>query len=205
MIEEGLVALLHVDEILARGEIAHAGPGFALGALGDLHVPRPGRWFRFHQPVRHRHSSALNGRVSRPSIAASIVTLPARIAATAFDTGISTFCEAASSTSTGAVNVPSASLPCGAGSPRPNAMPSAKLRDCRLEQLRIRSPSPESPARVSVRAPQARPSRASSLKPRVVSAASAEAPSLRPSTIPAAIASTFFAAPPISTPRTSVV
>jgi len=55
------------------------------------------------------------------------------------------------------------------------------------------------------RAPQARPSRASSLKPRVVNAANAEAPSLRPSTMPAAIASTFFAAPPISTPRISDV
>ena len=38
-------------------------------------------------------------------------------------------------------------------------MPSAKLRDCGLEQVRIRSPRPESPARVSLRAPQARPSR----------------------------------------------
>ena len=58
---------------------------------------------------------------------------------------------------------------------------------------------------VSLRAPQARPSRTSSLKPRVVSAACAEAPSLRPTAMPAAIASTFFAAPPISTPRTSEV
>ena len=68
--------------------------------------------------------------------------LAAQIAATAFDTGISTFCEAASSIRTGAVNSPSASLPCGFGSPRPSAMPSAKLRDCRLEQLRTRSPRP---------------------------------------------------------------
>src|SRR5712671_5759659 len=205
MVEEGAVAFLHAHQILPCGEIAHAGPGFALGALCDLLIPRPARRFRFHQPVRHRHSSALNGRVSRPSIAASMVTLPARIAATAFDTGISTFCEAASSISTGAVNWPSASLPCGGGSPRPSAMPSARLRDCGLEQVRIRSPKPERPDSVSPRAPQARPSRASSVKPRVVSAASAEAPSFRPTTIPAAIASTFFAAPPISTPRTSVV
>ena len=84
-------------------------------------------------------------------------------------------------------------------------MPSAKLRDCGLEQVRIRSPSPESPAMVSLRAPQARPSRSNSLKPRVVKAACAEAPNFRPTAIPAAIASTFFAAPPISTPRTSVV
>src|SRR5713226_256766 len=107
------------------------------------------------------HSSALNGRVSRPSIAASIVILPARIAATACDTGISTFCEAASSIKTGAVKAPSASLPCCGASLRPSAMPSAKLRDCGLEQVRITSPRPERPDSVSLRAPQARPSRAS--------------------------------------------
>jgi hypothetical protein len=45
----------------------------------------------------------------------------------------------------------------------------------------------------------------SSAKPRVTSAAVALAPSLRPCEMPAAIARTFFAAPPISTPRTSVV
>src|SRR6476661_3058266 len=151
------------------------------------------------------HPSALNGRVNRLSIAASIVIAPLRIAATAFDTGISTWCEAASSISTGAVNSPSASLPRGGGSPRPSAMPSAKLRDCGLEQVRIRSPRPESPAMVSPRAPQARPSRVSSEKPRVVSAPCADAPNFLPTTIPAAMASTFFAAPPISTPRTSVV
>ena len=44
------------------------------------------------------------------------------MAATAFDTGISTFCEAASSTSTGAVNSPSASLSRAACSPRPSAI-----------------------------------------------------------------------------------
>jgi len=40
---------------------------------------------------------------------------------------------------------------------------------------------------------------------RLMTTASADAPSFRPATIPAAIASTFFAAPPISTPRTSDV
>src|SRR5262249_24231074 len=113
MIEERLVALLHVHKVLARGEIANPGPGLALGALGDLHVPRPSRRFGFHQPVRHRHSSALNGRVIKPSIAASMESLLARIPATADDTGISTFREAASSASTGAVDAPSASLPAG--------------------------------------------------------------------------------------------
>src|SRR5438105_3743630 len=205
MVEEGAVALLHVHQILSRGEIAHAGPGLALGALRDLLVPRPARGFRFHQPVRHSQTSALKGRVSRPSIAASIVAVPLNIAATALDTGTSTFCEAASSISTGAVNSPSASFSWGRGSPRPSATPSAKLRDGGPEQVRIRSPHPERPTRVSARAPHARPNRASSEKPRVVSAACADAPSFRPTTMPAAIASTFFAAPPISTPRTSVV
>ena len=53
-------------------------------------------------------------------------------------------------------------------------------------------------------APNALPKRISSAKPRVVSAAAALAPSPRPATMPAAIASTFLAAPPTSTPRTSV-
>ena len=73
-----------------------------------------------------------------------------------------------------------------------------------LEQVRIRSPSPDRPVIVSARAPNARPKRNSSAKPRVISAAAALAPSPRPATMPAAIASTFLAAPPISTPRTSV-
>src|SRR4030088_3083832 len=169
MIEEGAVALLHLHQILPGGEIAHAGPGFALGALCHLLIPGPARRFRFHQPVVHDYPSALNGRVSKLSIASSIVVAPAKIAATAFDTGISTFCEAASSISTGAVNSPSASLSRNGGSPRPRATPSAKLRDCGLPQDKTRPPKPETPALVSLRAPQARPSRTSSLKPRVVS------------------------------------
>ena len=52
------------------------------------------------------------------------------------------------STSAAAVNTPSASLR-GAGvpaqTPSPSAMPSEKLRDCGLEQVRMRSPSPERP------------------------------------------------------------
>src|SRR5260370_4216340 len=205
VIEKGAVAFLHVHEILPRGEIAHAGPGFALGAFCHLLVPGPARGLGFHQPVCHGHPSALNGRVSRLSIAASIVIAPLIIAATAFDTGISTCCEAASSISTGAVNSPSANLSRGGGSPRPRAMPSAKLRDCGLEQVRIRSPRPASPAMGSLRAPQARPSRVSSEKPRVVRAACADAPNFLPTAIPAALASTFFSAPPSSTPPTSVV
>src|SRR3954447_16725631 len=205
VIIERLVALLHRHEVLPRREIAHAGPGLALPALRDLLVPRPARRLRFHQPVCHVYPSALNGRVSRLSIASSMVTVPCRIAATACETGMSTPFAAASSISTGAVNSPSASLSLDGRSPRPSAMPSERLRDCGLEQVRIRSPSPDRPDIVSLRAPQARPSRTNSLKPRVVRAASAEAPSCLPITMPAAIASTFFAAPPISTPRMSVL
>src|SRR6202035_5435752 len=65
MIEEGAVALLHLHEVLPGGEIAHAGPGFALGAFCDLLVPRPARRFRFHQPVIHdaHHSFVMAGPV----------------------------------------------------------------------------------------------------------------------------------------------
>ncbi len=47
--------------------------------------------------------------------------------------------------------------------------------------------------------------RRSSTKPRVTIAAWALAPSPAPLTVPAAMASTFFSAPPISTPITSSV
>src|SRR6266511_192271 len=72
--------------------------------------------------------------------------------------------------------MPSTSLPrCASSSerPSPSAIPSEKFRDCRLEQVRIRSPSPERPVSVSGLAPKALPKRTSSAKPRVVSAAAA--------------------------------
>jgi len=53
VIEEGAVALLHLDQVLLGGVVAHAGPGLALGALVDLLLPRPRRRFGFHQPVCH--------------------------------------------------------------------------------------------------------------------------------------------------------
>ncbi len=152
-------------------------------------------------------SSDLIGRVSSDSIASSTLSFSASTAATAAEIGMSTFFARAISNSTGAVKAPSASLPCAAPagfSPLPSATPNEKLRDCGLEHVRIRSPSPESPIIVSVRAPNALPKRTSSAKPRVVNAAEALAPSPRPVTMPAAIASTFLVAPPISTPRTSV-
>ena len=60
--------------------------------------------------------------------------------------------------------------------------------------------------KVSARAPNASPSRVISASPRVMSAARAFSPaSGMPSTMPVAMASTFFTAPPTSTPITSVV
>ena len=121
--------------------------------------------------------------------------------------GMSTPRRRASSISACAVNMPSTSLPAAASaalSPRPSAWPKAKLRDWADEQVKTRSPSPERPISVDPRAPKASPKRRSSAKPRAVSAATALAPSPRPAATPQAIASTFLAAPPISTPRTSV-
>ena len=54
------------------------------------------------------------------------------------------------------------------------------LRDCSLEQVRIRSPRPERPVSVSGRAPIAVPNRISSAKPRVISPACALLPSCAP-------------------------
>src|SRR5208282_3649709 len=205
VIEEELLALLHLLEMAPRGEIAHAAPRLALGAALDLVVP--GKLFRLglHQPVGHDYPSALNGRVSNDSIASSTVIVPFSSAATAIAMGMSTLRSRAMSTSTDAVNTPSA-RPAWIASgfwPRPRLKPKVKLRDCGLEHVSSKSPRPERPIIVSALAPYARPKRTSSAKPRVVSAAAALAPRPRPLTIPAAIASTFLAAPPISTPRTS--
>ena len=57
--------------------------------------------------------------------------------------------------------------------------------------------------KVSCRAPSATPNRAISAKPRVISAARALSPNVKPSHKPVAIASTFFTAPPTSTPTQS--
>jgi hypothetical protein len=84
-------------------------------------------------------------------------------------------------------------------------MPSEKLRDCGDEQVRMRSPEPREPVSVSLRAPSARPKRASSAKAARDQRGGRARAELAARTMPAAIASTFFAAPPISTPRTSVV
>jgi hypothetical protein len=149
----------------------------------------------------------LNGRASRASIASSTLSRPSRTASTALAIGMSTPASVAIATNTVAVNAPSTRPPLAASAgdtPPPIATPNEKLRDWRVEHVKMRSPRPDSPVSVSGRAPNALPNRVNSAKPRVVSAAAALAPSLRPAAIPAAIASTFFAAPPISTPRTSV-
>ena len=66
------------------------------------------------------YSSALIGRVSSDSIASSTLSFSASTAATAAEIGMSTFFSRAISSSTGAVNAPSASLPCAA---RPASRP----------------------------------------------------------------------------------
>ena len=58
--------------------------------------------------------------------------------------------------------------------------------------------------KVSRCAPSATPSRIISTRPRVISAMRALAPKPRPSDRPAPMASTFFTAPPTSTPTMSV-
>ena len=59
---------------------------------------------------------------------------------------------------------------------------------------------PKVPSASNPLAPNASPKRRNSAKPRATSAATALAPSPRPAATPQAMASTFFAAPPISTP-----
>src|SRR5216684_541408 len=179
----------------------------AMPGGGGLYLPPPQPSPASGGGSAPSHPSARNGRVSSDSIAASMSSRPSSTAATAAATGMSIPRAFAISLSTEAVKIPSTSLPrCASSSerPSPSAIPSEKFRDCRLEQVRIRSPRPERPVRVSGLAPKALPKRTSSAKPRVVRAAAALAPSRRPSTMPAAIASTFLAAPPISTPRKSV-
>ena len=97
-----------------------------------------------------------------------------------------------------------AALISGAARPWPSPTPSEKLRELVDEHVSTRSPSPDSPASVSLRAPRARPNRVISVNPRAISAARAFWPSPAPSTTPHAIASTFFTAPPISAPTTSL-
>ena len=70
--------------------------------------------------------------------------------------------------------------------------------------VRTRSPNPDRPANVAGSAPIAIPSLDISARPLVIKAALAFIPSFRPSDMPAAIAMTFFSAPPSSTPTMSL-
>src|SRR5581483_10769349 len=139
VIEEKLLTLFHFLEIAPGDEIPHPAPCLTLAAALDLIAP--GKFFRlgFQQPKGHVrrskrvsliYASALNGRVSNDSIAASTVILPASRAATAAEIGMSIARSRAISRSTGAVNTPSASpawmVSCL--SPRPSLMPKVKLR-----------------------------------------------------------------------------
>ena len=65
--------------------------------------------------------------------------------------------------------------------------------------VRTKSPSPESPEKVSGFAPKAVPILVISTKPLVMIAARALCPIFNPSEIPVVIAIIFFYAPPIST------
>src|SRR5208337_4194490 len=153
------------------------------------------------------HSSPLCGRPSSAPTAPATSSEPSRRASTQLAIGMSTPRARANSVKAAAVKAPSTSRLSDASltlSPRPSATPKEKFRDCADEQVRTRSPSPERPISVTGLAPRASPNRRSSAKPRATSAAPALAPKPRPAATPQAIASTFLAAPPISTPRTSL-
>ena len=126
----------------------------------------------------------MNGRVSSDSIASSTLMSPPSTAATALAIGMSTCFARASSTSTGAVSMPSASLLFRTSSgarPWPSAMPTEKLRDCsaRTGEDEI---AQAGEAGQRFRRARHRPCRSGTIRrnPRVISAAAALAPSLRP-------------------------
>ena len=72
-----------------------------------------------------------------------------------------------------------------------------------LLHVTMRSPIPANPKKVFDLAPSFFPNNDISFKPRVISAAFVLSPYPAPSQNPAAIAITFFADPPISTPLIS--
>src|SRR5436309_10688410 len=106
------------------------------------------------------------------------------------------------------VRTPSATIdiPCStaaSGSPRPSRIPTMRFRLRSLVQVNTRSPMPERPERVWGSAPIRTARRVTSASPRVINAARALYPHPSPSLTPAAMAITFFTAPPTSTPTTS--
>ena len=144
VIEERVVALLHLHQILLGGDVAHAGPGFALGALATCWSHDQADGFGFHQPVRHRHSSALNGRVSKPSIACVDRQLAAQDRRDRVDDRhLDILAQRASLDQHRRGEFAFGQLARGRRARRGRARcRSEKLRDCGLEQLRIRSPRP---------------------------------------------------------------
>ena len=87
---------------------------------------------------------------------------------------------------------------------RIRARPTRRFRERSPVAVRMRSPTPASPENVSGSPPRRVPRRRISASARVRRAALVLWPSFSPSTMPAAIATTFFVAPEISTPTTSL-
>ena len=124
--------------------------------------------------------------------------------------GISTSCFLARESVAAVVRTPSATirvLPTISASlwPWPSWTPTDRLRLSSPVQVNSKSPIPASPPSVSRFPPQATASRVISDKPLVTRAASELNPNPRPEQTPAAMAMTFFTAPPSSTPATSVL
>ena len=127
---------------------------------------------------------------------------------TCSEIGIGTPVRRDSSTAETAVRTPSATIVIPERtspilSPRPTRIPTVRFRERSPVQVRTRSPIPASPANVCGCAPRRTPSREISASPREMRSARALWPNPSPSAIPAAIAITFFSAPPISIPVTS--
>mmetsp|Transcript_1674 Transcript_1674/g.3505 ORF Transcript_1674/g.3505 Transcript_1674/m.3505 type:complete len:259 (+) Transcript_1674:198-974(+) len=90
-------------------------------------------------------------------------------------------------------------------SPCPSRYPNFRFLDSGPKQVPKVSPTPDNPAIVLDSAPNVKPNRLISLHPRVTNPLIALVPSPSPSHMPAPRAMTFFTAPPISTPITSVL
>mmetsp|Transcript_13030 Transcript_13030/g.20221 ORF Transcript_13030/g.20221 Transcript_13030/m.20221 type:complete len:214 (-) Transcript_13030:628-1269(-) len=90
-------------------------------------------------------------------------------------------------------------------SPFPSRYPNFLFRDKGPKHVPNVSPTPDKPAIVLAFAPNVNPSRLISPQPRVTRPLIAFVPKPSPSHMPAASAITFFTAPPISTPITSLV
>ena len=87
--------------------------------------------------------------------------------------------------------------------PLASSTPTVRLRLSGLVHVAIRSPNPVRPGNVRGSPPIATPSRVISARPRVSTIALVLSPSPNPSAMPAAMATTFFSAPPNSQPVTS--